>query len=95
MVLFRTKNGTLTFVLPNGTVHLKFRTKEDGPEATINVHNFRFVNRALSGGDVAFAESYMDGDWSTPDLTAVLRFFSANFDSASRSCPAATFSSAQ
>ncbi|MBI1252762.1 MAG: methyltransferase domain-containing protein [Hyphomonas sp.] len=83
MVLFRTKNGTLTFVLPNG-VHLKFQNEGPGPEATINVHNFRFVNRALSGGDVAFAESYMDGDWSTPDLTAVLRFFSANFDTASR-----------
>lgn len=83
MVLFRTKNGALTFVLPNG-VHLKFQNEGPGPEATINVHNFRFVNRALSGGDVAFAESYMDGDWSTPDLTAVLRFFSANFDSASR-----------
>ena len=83
MVLFRTKNGTLTFVLPDG-VHLKFQNEGPGPEATINVHNFRFVNRALSGGDVAFGESYMDGDWSTPDLTGVLRFFSANFDSASR-----------
>lgn len=83
MVLFRTKSGTLTFVLPSG-VHLRFQNDAPGPEATINVHNFRFVNRALSGGDVAFAESYMDGDWSTPDLTAVLRFFSANFDAASR-----------
>ncbi len=83
MVLLRTHNGTLTFVLPNGT-KLRFENEGEGPDATINVHNFRFVNRALSGGDVAFAESYMDGDWSTPDLTAVLRFFSANFDSASR-----------
>lgn len=83
MVLLRTRIGALTFVLPNGT-QLQFRNEEEGPEATINVHNFRFVNRALAGGDVAFAESYMDGDWSTPDLTAVLRFFSANFDSAAR-----------
>jgi cyclopropane-fatty-acyl-phospholipid synthase len=83
MVLLRTNNGSLNFVLPNGT-KLRFENEGEGPDATINVHNFRFVNRALSGGDVAFAESYMDGDWSTPDLTAVLRFFSANFDSASR-----------
>lgn len=83
MVLLRTRIGALTFVLPNGT-QLLFRNEEEGPEATINVHNFRFVKRALAGGDVAFAESYMDGDWSTPDLTAVLRFFSANFDAASR-----------
>ncbi len=83
MVLLRTKKGTLNFVLPNGT-QVQFQTEGEGPVATINVHNFRFINRALSGGDVAFAESYMDGDWSTPDLTAVLRFFSANFDSAAR-----------
>lgn len=81
MVLLRTHKGALTFVLPNGT-RLRFQNEGEGPDATINVHNFRFVRRALSGGDVAFAESYMDGDWSTPDLTAVLRFFSANFDAA-------------
>ncbi len=83
MILLRTQYGTLTFVLPNG-VHLRFQNEGPGPDAAINVHNYRFLNRALSGGDVGFGESYMDGDWSTPDLTAVLRFFSANFDSASR-----------
>lgn len=83
LVVLRTKRGRLTFVLPDGR-RLAFENPEDGPEATINVHNFRFVNRALAGGDVAFAESYMDGDWSTPDLTAVLRFFSTNFDAASK-----------
>jgi cyclopropane-fatty-acyl-phospholipid synthase len=83
MVLLRTRKGALTFRLPDGT-QLHFRNEQDGPEATINVHDFRFVSRALAGGDVAFAESYMDGDWSTPDLTAVLRFFSANFDAAAK-----------
>lgn len=83
MVLLRTRTGALTFELPNGT-QLLFQNEADGPEAKVNVHNFRFIKRALAGGDVAFAESYMDGDWSTPDLTAVLRFFSANFDAASR-----------
>lgn len=83
LVVLRTKRGCLTFVLPDGR-RLAFQNAEDGPEATINVHNYRFVNRALAGGDVAFAESYMDGDWSTPDLTSVLRFFSSNFDAASK-----------
>lgn len=83
MVLIRTRYGALTFVLPNG-VHLRFQNEGPGPDATVNVHNYRFLNRALSGGDVGFGESYVDGDWSTPDLTAVLRFFSANFDAASR-----------
>ena len=82
-VILRTQNGELTFVLPDGR-RLKFQNDAPGPDATINIHNYRFINRALAGGDVAFAESYMDGDWSTPDLTAVLRFFSTNFDSAAR-----------
>jgi cyclopropane-fatty-acyl-phospholipid synthase len=83
LVLLQTRIGRLTFVMPSGQ-RLVFSNTEDGPDARIHVHNFRFVHRALSGGDVAFAESYMDGDWSTPDLPAVLRFFSANFDTASR-----------
>jgi cyclopropane-fatty-acyl-phospholipid synthase len=38
------------------------------------------VRKVVSGGDVGFAESYMDGDWTTPDLPAVLTVFSANLD---------------
>jgi cyclopropane-fatty-acyl-phospholipid synthase len=83
LVLLQTESGALTFVLPGGT-RLVFRNEKPGAEAQIHVHDFRFIKRALAGGDVAFAESYMDGDWSTPDLTAVLQFFSANFDAASR-----------
>ena len=83
LVLLQTESGALTFVLPGGT-RLVFRNEQPGAEAQIHVHDFRFIKRALAGGDVAFAESYMDGDWSTPDLTKVLQFFSANFDAASR-----------
>ncbi len=83
LMLLRTDSGKLCFVLPTGQ-RLQFRNENEGPDATIHVHNFRFIKRSLAGGDVAFAESYMDGDWSTPDLTAVLRVFSQNFDSASR-----------
>ena len=28
--------------------------------------------RLLTGGDLGFAEAYVDGDWATPDLTALL-----------------------
>ena len=36
--------------------------------------------RTLTRGDVGFAEAYMDGDWSTPDLQALLDFFYGNED---------------
>jgi len=41
--------------------------------ATVVVHNDRFFQRALLGGDVALGEAWMDGDWSSPDLVAVVR----------------------
>lgn len=81
--LLNTRSGTLAFVLPDGRV-LKYRNAEPGPDATIIVHDYDFVKRALAGGDVGFAESYMDGQWSTPNLTDVLRFFSSNFETAGR-----------
>jgi cyclopropane-fatty-acyl-phospholipid synthase len=41
--------------------------------ATVVVHNPRFFQRALFGGNVALGEAWMDGDWSSPDLVAVIR----------------------
>ena len=77
--LLNTQKGSVSFVLPGDRV-LEYRHDETGPHATIIVHNYDFVKRAMAGGDVGFAEAYMDGEWSTPDLTEVLRFFSANFE---------------
>jgi cyclopropane-fatty-acyl-phospholipid synthase len=43
-----------------------------GPEVSISVHRWRALKRLMLGGEVGFAASYLDGDWSTPDL---LRLF--------------------
>jgi cyclopropane-fatty-acyl-phospholipid synthase len=40
---------------------------------TVVVHNERLFRRALLGGDVGIGESWTDGDWSSPDLVAVVR----------------------
>lgn len=78
-LLMKLKVGALTVVLPDGRA-LEFRAERAGPEATIDLANFAVVRKVLAGGDVGFAESYMDGDWTTPDLAAVLAVFSANLD---------------
>ena len=83
LALLNTQRGSLVFELPDGR-HLKFDNPEPGPRAIITVHNYNFVKRAMAGGDVGFAEAYMDSEWSTPDLTEVLRFFSANFEATGR-----------
>ena len=46
--------------------------------ANVHVHDERFFTRALFGGDIAFGESYMDGDWTADDLVAVVRIAARN-----------------
>jgi len=41
--------------------------------ARLVVHDERFFRRALAGSDIGIGESYMDGDWTTPDLVALAR----------------------
>jgi cyclopropane-fatty-acyl-phospholipid synthase len=42
-------------------------------KAQFFVHDEQFFSRAVFGGDIGIGESYMDGDWSSPDLVAVIR----------------------
>ena len=81
MMLLRAKRGTIRFDLPDGR-RVLFDHGQKGPNAVVEVHSFDFAKRAIAGGDVGFAESYMDQEWSTPDLTTVLEFFSENFEAA-------------
>ena len=37
------------------------------------MHDERVFRRVLTGGDIGFGEAYMDGEWSSPDLVALLR----------------------
>ncbi|MCP2679748.1 cyclopropane-fatty-acyl-phospholipid synthase family protein [Maricaulaceae bacterium NA33B04] len=77
--LLKLKYGTLVVQLPDSRT-LRFEGAEAGPEARLELANYSIVRKVVSGGDVGFAESYMDGDWTTPDLPAVLTVFSANLD---------------
>ncbi|WP_289008274.1 cyclopropane-fatty-acyl-phospholipid synthase family protein, partial [uncultured Marinobacter sp.] len=38
----------------------------------------------VTGGSIGAAESFVAGDWSSPDLTALLRFFTRNIDTMNR-----------
>jgi cyclopropane-fatty-acyl-phospholipid synthase len=50
-----------------------FGDSEAKLEASIVVHRDRFFHRAIFGGDLGLGEAWMDGDWSSVDLTAVIR----------------------
>lgn len=78
-MLLKLRTGSLTVVLPDGTA-LRFDGPTPGHQARMDLASYAIVRKVLSGGDVGFAESYMDGDWTTPDLPAVLTVFSDNLD---------------
>ncbi len=69
--------GRLTIHLPNGGRH-SFEGKKAGPEGEIEVRDPRAFRRLLSGGDLGLAESYIDGEWETPDLTTLIALGAAN-----------------
>ena len=71
--------GRLRVVLPSGAVVEKAGL-DDGPDAVIVVNRWRMLRRLIASGDIGFAEAYMDGDWTTPDLTSVIRLAARNND---------------
>jgi cyclopropane-fatty-acyl-phospholipid synthase len=63
--------GHLTVDFPSGARKV-FGGAEPGPQALIRIRNLRLAFRMLVSGDIGFAEGYMEGDWVTPDLKALL-----------------------
>lgn len=75
-LLQRMQQGSLNLHLPDGRVQHFGRTV--GPHATLVLNNWNVFAAALKSGDIGFAESYMAGDWSTPQLADLLRLFILN-----------------
>jgi cyclopropane-fatty-acyl-phospholipid synthase len=48
--------------------------------AHIRVRRESFFKKCVLAGDIGFAESFIDGDWETPHLPAVIAWFIHNFD---------------
>ena len=55
-----------------------FGEKTSDLTAVVRVKNDRFYSKLLFGGSIGVGESYVDGDWETPDLTSVVRVFARN-----------------
>ncbi len=68
--------GGLQLQLPDGRTHFFGHTS--GPQASMVLHNWQVFGAALRSGDIGFAESFIAGDWETPDLTALLRLLVVN-----------------
>ena len=70
--------GSLMVRLPEGRVDL-YRGRFAGPAGDLVITRpLRLLLRVLTRGDIGFAESYLDGDWETPDLPGLLDVLQLN-----------------
>lgn len=77
-VLRNLQVGTLTIHDGEEVFRLGNDERPEAPHADVTVHNERTYWRVLTGGTIASGEAYIDGDWSSRNLTEVTRLFSAN-----------------
>ena len=75
-LLGKLAHGSLTVHLPDGSLR-NFGNGQQ-PHATLRLANWNVCKAALKSGDIGFAESYIAGDWSTPNLTDLLKVFISN-----------------
>ncbi len=77
LVLSRLRRGELELVLHNGT-EKHFVGAEPGPKARVEIVDPRAATRLAASTNIGLAEGYMNGQWDTPDLDAVLDLGLAN-----------------
>lgn len=76
-IFSRINVGALRMEMPDGS-SLVFGDSDESEIPTIFVRHERFFTRLVTGGSVAFGESYVDGDWDATDLTGALSVLAAN-----------------
>ena len=84
-LLERMEYGALTLTMPDGiTRHFGPGAAANSPagiavEADLTMRDWKLCRDVVTGGDIAFAEAYMDDRWHTNDLTALLTVIAFNF----------------
>ena len=76
-VLRAFRRGSLTVILPSGLA-IEHRCTRPGPHGVMHVHTLRAFRRVLTHGDVGFAEGFIAGEWTSPDLPALIALAADN-----------------
>lgn len=74
------RQGQLRIVDGQGCVLLGTADGPDPIHATLTIHDPDFYRQVALGGSVGAGESYMDGQWSSDDLVALVRLLVRNRD---------------
>jgi len=76
-LLIRIECGRIFLRLPSNKTY-QFNSGKPGPEGRLALHNWNLPKKVLMAGTIGVAESYMDGDWDSPEVTELLEFFLVN-----------------
>lgn len=71
------KYGSVKLTIPGGEV-IEYKAPETGPHAEATFHNWGIIRRVFSNGSLGVAESYIEGEWDSPDVTSFLQMFLIN-----------------
>jgi cyclopropane-fatty-acyl-phospholipid synthase len=73
----RIRDGQLVLKLPDGSEQALGDAGSAAP-AVLEVRGYRFFKKLVLGGSVGFGEAFVDKDWDSPDVTAVLTVLANN-----------------
>ncbi len=73
--------GQLEVLMPDGTRGV-YGGRGEGVQAQIRIEREEFFKRCVLFGPIGFAEGYMEGEWTTDDLTKVIAWFILNANDA-------------
>lgn len=85
------RHGSIRLTQGNDDFSLGERASESELTVNILVSDSAFYRRIMTGGTLGSAESYMDGQWSCSDLTALIRIMIRNIGQVSAMNKAASW----
>ena len=65
--------GELVVIFPSGK-KLAYKAHKPGFFAELHIHNYQFFSKIFKNGSLGFADAYIQGDFSSPNLTNLLLF---------------------
>lgn len=65
--------GSITLVTPDGQ-SLRFAGDKSGSHPQIRINDWGFCEKLFMRGDIGLGESYIEGDWDSEEIHALIRF---------------------
>ncbi|MFT5532551.1 MAG: cyclopropane-fatty-acyl-phospholipid synthase [Burkholderiaceae bacterium] len=74
-LLRKIDQGAIVMEFPDGQ---RARFGDTSAPVTMKLHNWEVCSAALKSGDIGFAETFIDGHWTTDNLPALVELFTRN-----------------